>query len=230
MVSPGPASTVAVAWRQPGRSGAKAKQSRSKELVVGAAVGRSALCCLCKSRAAAVPLPESERRESSRSAVCARAGLPPAAVPLPESERQESKWSIGAANPNGKGPKFEDFLGCCYSNSSPTEPNVYCQSETVEINVNMPPNLDTCDGDAERGENFINPSFFQPYHYSLIPAGGQIETRGVNPGHAANGVYMYHLIVLQFQFLDSSPGCAKLSFRLKNLKRRRISVTFKLLL
>lgn len=53
----------------------------------------------------------------------------------------------------------------------------------------MPSNLDTCDGDAERGENFINPSFFQPYHYSIIPAGGQIETRGVNPGHAANGVY-----------------------------------------
>ncbi|KAL2534171.1 AP2-like ethylene-responsive transcription factor AIL1 [Abeliophyllum distichum] len=100
------------------------------------------------------------------------------------------EWSMGATNPNGEGPKFEDFLGCSYSNSPPTEPKVYCQSQPGEINVNMPPNLDTCDGDAERVENLTNPSsFYQPYHYSIIPSGGQLETCVANPSHAANGVY-----------------------------------------
>ncbi|CAI9779950.1 unnamed protein product [Fraxinus pennsylvanica] len=99
------------------------------------------------------------------------------------------EWNMGASNPNGEGPKFEDFLGCCYSNSPPTEPKVYCQSEPGEINVNKPPNLDTSDGDADRGENFTNPSsFFEPYHYSIVPAGGQLETCDANPNHAANGV------------------------------------------
>lgn len=99
------------------------------------------------------------------------------------------EWSMETANPTGEGPKFEDFLGCCYSSSPPTEPKVYCQSEPCEINVNMPPNLDTSDGGADRGETFTNPSsFFQPYHYSLVPAGGQLETCGANPSHAANDV------------------------------------------
>ncbi|CAA2996220.1 AP2-like ethylene-responsive transcription factor AIL1 [Olea europaea subsp. europaea] len=99
------------------------------------------------------------------------------------------EWSMETENPNGEGPKFEDFLGCCYSSSPPTEPKVYCQSEPCEINVNMPPNLDTSDGGADRGEIFTNPSsFFQPYHYSLVPAGGQLETCGANPSHAANDV------------------------------------------
>ncbi|CAI9766069.1 unnamed protein product [Fraxinus pennsylvanica] len=114
-------------------------------------------------------------------------GSPCASDPFRRSYGTD-EWSTGAGNPNGEGPKFEDFLGCCYSNSPPTETKVYCQSEPGEINVNMTPNfdLDTCDGDAERGENFTNPSFLQPYHYSIIPAGGQIETCGANPSH---GVY-----------------------------------------
>lgn len=65
---------------------------------------------------------------------------------------------MNESNPNEEGPKFEDFLGCCYSNSPHNEP--------AEINMNMPPNFDD-----QKREDFNNPSlFYPPYHYAVVPA------------------------------------------------------------
>ncbi|KAK6125023.1 hypothetical protein DH2020_041201 [Rehmannia glutinosa] len=87
---------------------------------------------------------------------------------------------MNGPNPtNEECPKFEDFLGCCYSNS-PT-PN----HEPGEINMNMPPNFDD---DPHKRDNFTNnPSlFFQPYdNYGLVQAafagggGGESSVSGL---------------------------------------------------
>lgn len=81
------------------------------------------------------------------------------AMPL----RSEHYWrydnEMNESNPNEEGPKFEDFLGCCYSNSPQNEPG--------EINMNMPPNFDD-----QNSEDFANnPSlFYPPYPYAVVPA------------------------------------------------------------
>lgn len=64
---------------------------------------------------------------------------------------------MNESNPNEEAPKFEDFLGCCYSNSSPNEPG--------EINVNVAPSF----SDDHKTENFTNHSaFYQPYNYGIL--------------------------------------------------------------
>ncbi|XP_042020847.1 AP2-like ethylene-responsive transcription factor AIL1 isoform X1 [Salvia splendens] len=80
-------------------------------------------------------------------------------VPL----RSENYWrydnEMNGSNPNEEVPKFEDFLGCCYSNSPQNEPG--------EINMNMPPNFD----DQKREEGFNNPPlFYPPYQYASAGA------------------------------------------------------------
>ncbi|KAI3455618.1 hypothetical protein Pfo_012281 [Paulownia fortunei] len=78
---------------------------------------------------------------------------------------------MNGPNPSEEGPKFEDFLGCCYSNSPPNEPG--------EINMNMPPNFSSSCDDHKR-ENFTNPSLlFPPYHYSIVPTGAAATPDGV---------------------------------------------------
>ncbi|KAK4395072.1 hypothetical protein Sango_1661500 [Sesamum angolense] len=69
---------------------------------------------------------------------------------------------MNGPNLNEEGPKFEDFLGCCYSNSPSNEPG--------EINMNMPPNFSSCSDDHHKRENFTVPSpFLPPYHYTIVP-------------------------------------------------------------
>jgi AP2-like factor (ANT lineage) len=78
---------------------------------------------------------------------------------------------MGASNPNEEGPKLEDFLGCCYSNSPPDETKVYChnQNDNVsDINVNIAPSFNA-NGEIESGgENLTNPPshLLQPYPYN----------------------------------------------------------------
>ncbi|XP_059458991.1 AP2-like ethylene-responsive transcription factor AIL1 isoform X2 [Corylus avellana] len=77
---------------------------------------------------------------------------------------------MGASNPNEEGPKLEDFLGCCYSNSTPDETKVYChnQNDNVsDINVNIAPSFNA-NGEIESGggENLTNP----PISHHLLQA------------------------------------------------------------
>lgn len=65
---------------------------------------------------------------------------------------------MNESNPNEEGPKFEDFLGNCYSNSP--------QNEAGEINMNAPPNFDD-----QKREDYNNPPlFYPPYQYAVVPA------------------------------------------------------------
>jgi AP2-like factor (ANT lineage) len=95
------------------------------------------------------------------------------------SSRVFADWryenAMGAAsNPNEEGPKLEDFLGCCYSNSPPDEAKVYCQNQEDhpnqnDINVNIVPSFNA-NGEIEAGDNLGNPShLLQPYHYNETP-------------------------------------------------------------
>lgn len=79
---------------------------------------------------------------------------------------------MNGPNLNEEGPKFEDFLGCCYSNSPSNEPG--------EINMNMPPNFSSCSDDHHKRENFTVPSpFFPPYHYTIVPTATAANPDGV---------------------------------------------------
>ncbi|KAL9157092.1 hypothetical protein ABFS82_09G122600 [Erythranthe guttata] len=75
---------------------------------------------------------------------------------------------MNGPSPSEEAPKFEDFLGCCYSNSPP--PND--ARPAGEINMNAPPSF-MCDGVDRTTEDFIannHPSlFFHPYQYSIVP-------------------------------------------------------------
>lgn len=86
---------------------------------------------------------------------------------------------MNGPNTNEEAPKFEDFLGCCYSNSPPS-------NEPGEINMNAPPNFS--DDLGNKTENFTNPSlFFQPYHYGVVPTGAAANPDGVYPSPFAGG-------------------------------------------
>ncbi|KAL3632062.1 hypothetical protein CASFOL_025046 [Castilleja foliolosa] len=77
---------------------------------------------------------------------------------------------INGPGPNNEEcPKFEDFLGCCYSNSPPNE-------AAGEINMNMPPNFSV--DDQHEIDNFANPSlYFHPYdNYSLVHAANRDDS------------------------------------------------------
>ncbi|KAB1218363.1 AP2-like ethylene-responsive transcription factor AIL1 [Morella rubra] len=84
--------------------------------------------------------------------------------------------AMGATNPNEEGPKLEDFLGCCYSNSPPDENKVYCQTQedhsqnnVSKINVNIAPSFNA-NGEIEPEENLSTPSpLLQPYPYNENP-------------------------------------------------------------
>ncbi|OMO70649.1 hypothetical protein CCACVL1_18743 [Corchorus capsularis] len=110
---------------------------------------------------------------------------------------------IGGATASEEGPKLEDFLGCCYSNSpSEDQTKVYCQTQQQEdqtqnnvstrINVNVAP---CYNGDMENGEDFSNPSsLIQAFHYNentqtLIPS-ENLHQCDPNPNHNQNnGIY-----------------------------------------
>ncbi|KAL3343929.1 hypothetical protein AABB24_027452 [Solanum stoloniferum] len=66
--------------------------------------------------------------------------------PFPRCEPTEDCWRYEnhemstVNNPEEEGPKLEDFLGCCYSNSLPNE-----EQQIAEINVNIPPSINQSD-------------------------------------------------------------------------------------
>lgn len=89
--------------------------------------------------------------------------------------------AMGASNPNEDGPKLEDFLGCCYSNSPPDHRH---QNNVVsDINVNIAPSFNA-NGEIDAGENDLTNSshLLQPYdHYNetpqtLIPSNGMYKS------------------------------------------------------
>lgn len=88
---------------------------------------------------------------------------------------------MGANDPSGEAPKLEDFLGCCYSNSSDDR-----------VNVNAPPSFNS------NGEMEADPSLqIQPYHHhysetpqTLITATQIQQQCGSNPSHGSG---LYHV-------------------------------------
>ncbi|XP_058227293.1 AP2-like ethylene-responsive transcription factor AIL1 isoform X1 [Rhododendron vialii] len=90
--------------------------------------------------------------------------------------------TMGETNPNVEIPKLEDFLGSCYSNTSPTDSEDYANSQTQQerINVNVQPIFNNSTGEMEESEgnlNLTNPTFLQPYnHYNGNPQNGIAST------------------------------------------------------
>ncbi|KAH0687729.1 hypothetical protein KY290_019330 [Solanum tuberosum] len=101
--------------------------------------------------------------------------------PFPRCEPTEDCWRYEnhemstANNPEEEGPKLEDFLGCCYSNSLPNE-----EQQIAEINVNIPPSINQSDHEQhqlEIGANMklipspqmmIQNSQFQSSHHEFV--------------------------------------------------------------
>ncbi|KAL6972656.1 hypothetical protein U1Q18_026831 [Sarracenia purpurea var. burkii] len=104
--------------------------------------------------------------------------------------------SLVETDPNVDAPKLEDFLGCCYSNSSSDKPKLYCQTQHQQdrINVNLAPNNNNNpNGEIEEGDDATNPSLLiQPYHFNhnpeAIAAGTQLQTYDLNP-NPSDGMY-----------------------------------------
>ncbi|XVF86895.1 hypothetical protein PTKIN_Ptkin18bG0077500 [Pterospermum kingtungense] len=127
--------------------------------------------------------------------------------PFRRSSNGDEDWryenSIGGGRANEEGPKFEDFLGCCYSNSPSEESQAYCETQEDQnqnsvptgINVNVAP---TYNRNMEAGENFTNPSvLIQTYQYienpqSLLAGDHNLQHCGPNPSHDQNNG-MYHV-------------------------------------
>ena len=84
--------------------------------------------------------------------------------------------AAAAADPSGEAPKLDDFLGCCYSNSS----------DDNRVNINAPPSFNST-GEIERDP----PQQIHPYHHhhhhhqysetpqTLITATNQIQQNGI---------------------------------------------------
>ncbi|XP_059643737.1 AP2-like ethylene-responsive transcription factor AIL1 [Cornus florida] len=109
--------------------------------------------------------------------------------------------SMGASDPNTEGPKLEDFLGCCYTNSAHEDTKVYSQTREDRINVNAPPNFNNTTnggGEIERGESTLtDPSqLIQPYHYNDNPQSStMIQTPQIQSCHpnTNHGNHIYHV-------------------------------------
>ncbi|XVF74330.1 hypothetical protein PTKIN_Ptkin13bG0101800 [Pterospermum kingtungense] len=131
--------------------------------------------------------------------------------PFHRSSNTNEEWryendvggASASASANEEGPKLEDFLGCCYSNSPSEETNAYCQTQedhqnqnstlVTRINVNVAPSYNS-NGDMEGGENFTNPSsFIQTYNYNpqtLIANDHNPQQCDPNPNPSqTNGMY-----------------------------------------
>ncbi|XP_022724291.1 AP2-like ethylene-responsive transcription factor AIL1 [Durio zibethinus] len=118
---------------------------------------------------------------------------------------EDWRYENGIRSANEEGPKLEDFLGCCYSNSPSEETKAYCQTQedqnqnsiSARINVNVAPSYNG-NGDMETGENFTNPSsLIQTYHFNgnpqtLMASDHNLQQCDPNPNHNQNNG-MYHV-------------------------------------
>ncbi|XWS12140.1 hypothetical protein CRYUN_Cryun37aG0064300 [Craigia yunnanensis] len=126
--------------------------------------------------------------------------------PFRRSSNGDEDWRYenGIGGASEEGPKLEDFLGCCYSNSPSEETKAYCQTQEdqdqnsvpTKINVNVAPSYNS-NGDMEAGENFANPSsLIQTYHYNnpetLMASEYNFQQCDQNPNHNPNNG-MYHV-------------------------------------
>ncbi|EOY27240.1 AP2 domain-containing transcription factor [Theobroma cacao] len=121
--------------------------------------------------------------------------------PFRRSSNGAEDWryeNIGGATESEDGPKLEDFLGCCYSNSPSEETKVYGQTQedsnenivSTRINVNVAPSYNT-NGDMEGGETLTNPSsLIQTYQYNenrqTLMASDNLQQCDPNPNHNHN--------------------------------------------
>ncbi|XVE88629.1 hypothetical protein DITRI_Ditri19aG0085100 [Diplodiscus trichospermus] len=121
-----------------------------------------------------------------------------------EDWRYES--GIAGSSASEEGPKLEDFMGCCYPNSTSEETKAYnCQTQEdqnqnsvhTRINVNVAPSYNS-NGDMEAGRNVTNPSsLIQTYHYNdnnqtLMARDHNVQQCDQNPNHNQNNG-MYHV-------------------------------------
>lgn len=115
------------------------------------------------------------------------------------------RYENGARANIEEGPKLEDFLGCCYSNTPSDETQqAFCHhqnqnSVSTRINVNVAPSYNSnINGDIEAGENFTNPSsLIHTYHqyYNRNPAYSLLASTGHNHNQNQNINGMYHVHV-----------------------------------
>ncbi|XP_009600027.1 AP2-like ethylene-responsive transcription factor AIL1 [Nicotiana tomentosiformis] len=95
--------------------------------------------------------------------------------------RYENHEMTSATNLDEEGPKLEDFLGCCYSNSPPDH-----EQQIAEINVNIPPTINPSDheqqfqvmvpnGSFQSSNEFTNSTTGSVYH---LPFDGATSVSG----------------------------------------------------
>ncbi|XP_022777228.1 AP2-like ethylene-responsive transcription factor AIL1 [Durio zibethinus] len=131
------------------------------------------------------------------------------ADPFRHSSNGNEDWryenGIGGASASKEGPKLEDFLGCCYSNSPSEEAKAYCQTQVdqnrnsvpTRINVNVAPSFNS-KGEMDPAETFTHPSsLIQTYHYNenpqtLMASDHSLQQCDPNPTHNQNNG-MYHV-------------------------------------
>ncbi|XP_009763770.1 AP2-like ethylene-responsive transcription factor AIL1 isoform X1 [Nicotiana tabacum] len=95
--------------------------------------------------------------------------------------RYENHEMTSATNPGEEGPKLEDFLGCCCSNSPPDN-----EQQIADINVNIPPTINPSDheqqfqvmipnGQFQSSNEFANSTTGSVYH---LPFDGATSVSG----------------------------------------------------
>ncbi|KAJ0008338.1 hypothetical protein Pint_29089 [Pistacia integerrima] len=126
--------------------------------------------------------------------------------PFRRSSHGDWRYEDGMGSSSGandqEGPKLEDFLGSCYSNSpSDHDANkvVYCEDLNSGINVNVAPSFNS-NGEMEPSESLTNPSGIihsnshshshHQHHYIGTPQ--TLISSDLNPTHLSN-LSMYHV-------------------------------------
>ncbi|CAN4085128.1 unnamed protein product [Withania somnifera] len=96
--------------------------------------------------------------------------------PFPRTEdcwRYENHEMTTASNPEENGPKLEDFLGCCYSNSPTND-----EQHIAKINVNVPPSINQTDHEQHQMKLIPSPQMmvqngqFQSSHHEFTNSTG----------------------------------------------------------
>lgn len=117
-------------------------------------------------------------------------------TPPPHSNNTSSDWEYRSCNEDSKGPKLEDFLGCCYTENTneenqtnqtpiPSYYDFYYQNPTDNpnrINVNMSPSFSPAQQDHQQDVH-------NPYGYIFHSFYPQFQMASPNP--SPNPVYSF---------------------------------------
>ncbi|XP_044495925.1 AP2-like ethylene-responsive transcription factor AIL1 [Mangifera indica] len=121
--------------------------------------------------------------------------------PFRRSSHGDWRYEDGMGSSTGlndqEGPKLEDFLGSCYSNSPSDDVSnkaVYCEDLKSGINVNLTPSYNS-NGEMEPSDNLTNPSgiIHSHHHHHYIDTPQTLISSDLSQTNDISNHNMYHV-------------------------------------